>query len=113
MKLFYYQDERGNFGDDLNPWIFYQYAPNVFNGEGDHLLGIGTLINSRAPAQGKKRVFGSGVGYHQPANINDDWQFLFVRGPLSAQALNLPADKGVTDPAILLADMVDLSLIHI
>jgi succinoglycan biosynthesis protein ExoV len=106
MKLFYYRDERGNFGDDLNPWVFYQYAPNVFNGEGDHLVGIGTLINSRAPAQGKKHVFGSGVGYHQAAKINDDWHFLFVRGPLSAQALKLPEDKGVTDPAILLADMV-------
>jgi len=106
MKLFYYKDSLGNFGDDLNPWIFYQLTPSMFDGQGDYLVGIGTLINSRAPADGFKRVFGAGVGYHQPAKLNGDWDFLFVRGPLSAQALNLPEDRGITDPAILLANMV-------
>ena len=31
MKLFYYKDPTGNFGDDLNPWIWYSLAPELFN----------------------------------------------------------------------------------
>lgn len=109
MNLFYYKDPIGNFGDDLNPWIWYSFLPDVLASEGDDVfVGIGTLINSRAPKYNKKYVFGSGVGYHGFPDVGDGtWDFDFVRGPLSAQKLGLPNDKFITDPAILVSLLVN------
>lgn len=107
MKLFYYKDPVGNFGDDLNPWIWYSLAPELFNDDdSDVLVGIGTLINSRAPEAPTKYVFGSGVGYHTFPNIDDKWKFYCVRGPLSAQRLGLDPALAITDPAVLLTQVV-------
>ncbi|AOF84303.1 polysaccharide pyruvyl transferase family protein [Hydrogenophaga sp. RAC07] len=102
MKLFYYKDKIGNFGDDLNPWIWYSLYPNLFdNNDSEILMGAGTLINSEAPKNVKKYVFGSGVGYHETPAIDSSWEFLWVRGPLSAQKLGLERKVALTDPAIL------------
>ena len=107
MKLFYYKDPIGNFGDDLNPWIWYSLAPELFDDDGSEVfVGIGTLINSRAPVAHVKYVFGSGVGYHQFPDVTDRWNFYCVRGPLSAQRLGLDAAKAITDPAVLLTQVV-------
>lgn len=107
MKLFYYKDPIGNFGDDLNPLIWYNLAPELFDDDGSQVLvGIGTLINSRAPADPVKYVFGSGVGYHQFPKIDDKWQFYCVRGPLSAQRLGLDPALAITDPAVLLTQVL-------
>lgn len=107
MKLFYYKDPIGNFGDDLNPWIWYSLVPELFNeDDSEVLVGIGTLINSRAPLAPTKYVFGSGVGYHQFPKIDDKWQFYCVRGPLSAQRLGLDVSLAITDPAVLLTQVV-------
>ena len=107
MKLFYYKDPIGNFGDDLNPLIWYGLAPELFDEDGSELLvGIGTLINSRAPTGPAKYVFGSGVGYHQFPHIDDKWKFYCVRGPLSAQRLNLDPALAITDPAVLLTQVI-------
>ncbi|PZP96699.1 polysaccharide pyruvyl transferase family protein [Pseudorhodoferax sp. Leaf265] len=108
LKLFYYRDGRGNFGDDLNPWIWYSLYPGIFDDQApDHFLGIGTLINDRAPRDGKIWVCGSGAGYHGAAPVSEDWSFVFVRGPKTAARMNLPVDKAITDPGILVADLLD------
>lgn len=105
MDLFYYKG--GNFGDDLNPWIWETLAPELFDGERDTLfLGIGTLINSNVPAAPLKVVFGTGVGYMSPATVDEKWQFSCVRGPLSAQRLGLDPSLAITDPAVLLTQVV-------
>lgn len=107
MKLFYYKDPVGNFGDDLNPLIWYTLAPELFNTDGSSVLvGIGTLINSRAPEAPVKYVFGSGVGYHKFPPITEKWQFYCVRGPLSAQRLGLDPSYAITDPAVLLTEVL-------
>jgi succinoglycan biosynthesis protein ExoV len=107
MKLFYYKDPIGNFGDDVNPFIWYSLAPELFDDDGSEVLvGIGTLINTRAPVAPTKYVFGSGVGYHQFPRIDDKWQFYCVRGPLSAQRLGLDPSLAITDPAVLLTQIV-------
>lgn len=107
MKLFYYKDPIGNFGDDLNPLIWYNLAPELFDDDGsDVLVGIGTLINSRAPLEPNKYVFGSGVGYHQFPDISKKWEFYCVRGPLSAQRLGLDPSLALTDPAVLLTQVL-------
>ncbi|NNG24214.1 polysaccharide pyruvyl transferase family protein [Telluria aromaticivorans] len=107
MKLFYYKDPIGNFGDDLNSLIWYNLAPELFdNDDSEVLVGIGTLINSRAPVMPTKYVFGSGVGYHQFPKIDDKWQFYCVRGPLSAQRLGIDPSLAITDPAVLLTQVL-------
>lgn len=107
MKLFYYKNPIGNFGDDLNPLIWYNLAPELFDqDESEVLVGIGTLINSRAPLAPIKHVFGSGVGYHTFPNIDDKWKFHCVRGPLSAERLGLDRSLAITDPAVLLTQVM-------
>lgn len=107
MKLFYYKDPIGNFGDDLNSLIWYGLAPELFDDDGSEVLvGIGTLINSRAPLAPTKYVFGSGVGYHQFPTIDEKWQFYCVRGPLSAQRLGISPSLAITDPAVLLTQVL-------
>lgn len=105
MRLVYYKDGFGNFGDDLNPLIWYSLFPTLFDNSSDNgvILGIGTLINDRAPQNVKVHVLGSGVGYHGRARVNDDWNFEFVRGPRSAQALSLAPDKAICDPSVLVS----------
>lgn len=107
MKLYYYQDPAGNFGDDLNPWLWYGLAPELFDEDGSKLLvGIGTLINSKVPAQPRKLVFGSGVGYNAAPKIDADWKFYCVRGPLSAQTLGLDKSLALSDPAVLITQLM-------
>ncbi|MEJ7808150.1 MAG: polysaccharide pyruvyl transferase family protein [Telluria sp.] len=107
MKLYYYQDPAGNFGDDLNPWLWYSLAPELFDDDSSALLlGIGTLINSKVPALPRKLVFGSGVGYNAAPTIDDAWKFYCVRGPLSASALGLDPSLAMTDPALLVTQLM-------
>lgn len=106
MKLFYYKHPSGNFGDDLNPWIWESLAPELFDDDDSRLLvGIGTLINDKAPPDPIKLVFGSGVGYNGTPHIDARWHFYCVRGPRSAQFLNLDPSLAISDPAVLLTQV--------
>lgn len=102
MKLYYFQDPLGNFGDDLNPWLWDRLMPSVFDGRDDELLvGIGTLINHRLPVAPMKHIFGSGLGYGEAPAIDNRLRFHAVRGFETAAALGLPHEKVITDAAIL------------
>jgi polysaccharide pyruvyl transferase len=103
MKLYYYKDELGNFGDDLNPWLWDKVLPGFLD-EDEHewLIGIGTLLNHKLPVSGIKHVFGSGYGYGSKPKLDDTYNFLCVRGPKTAEALNLPKAVALTDSAILI-----------
>lgn len=119
MLLYFHKDPQGgNFGDELNPWLWHRLFPGMFSGELYHdprlrgefgegeplFVGIGTLINARVPARNPKIVFGSGMGYGDPPHLDSSWEIRFVRGPLTAERLQLPAGKAIADPAILAAD---------
>lgn len=111
MKLYYYKDEHGNFGDDLNPWFWDHYLGDVLDDDAnkDIVVGIGTLINHRVPTTPVKHVMGSGVGYGaMPAGDIGKWHFHFVRGPLSCEKLGLDKDRYVTDPAVLIPTLLPL-----
>lgn len=105
MKLYYYQHDNSvrNFGDDLNPWIFNRLFPDCFKQDDNiRFIGIGTILNSKTwPDSKTKIVFSSGVGYGELPAINENWKIYCVRGPLTAEKLNLPKHLAIADGAIL------------
>ena len=108
MKVHYYKTAAGNFGDDLNEWLWHDLLPGVFDdNEECRFAGIGTIISSALPPAKKWIVFSSGVGYGvPPANFgNESWNILSVRGPLTAHVLGLPKEKAITDGAALLSTL--------
>jgi succinoglycan biosynthesis protein ExoV len=110
LKLYYFKSADGvpNFGDDLNPWIWRQLLGEYIADESDTVFaGIGTLLNDRFPRARRTIVFGAGVGFGSGApHVDASWTFYCVRGPLSAQALGLPAAMAITDPALFVADLL-------
>jgi len=111
MKLYYYKDpdNKINFGDDLNPWLWNNLYSDIFDNDADNIfVGIGTLLNNNIPVEPRKIVFSSGVGYgnNKPPVIDDLWKIYCVRGPLSAKALGLEINKGIIDGAYLLKNIV-------
>jgi succinoglycan biosynthesis protein ExoV len=107
MKLYYYNGKEkainaSNFGDELNPWLWDKLIPNLLNQDEQTLfVGIGTLLNEHLPNAPEKIIFGSGVGYGKTPKLDCKWNIYFVRGKLSANALGIDPEKGLTDPAIL------------
>lgn len=102
MKLFYYQDPEGNFGDDLNAWLWPRLIPDLLDDDdGTLFVAIGSILDRRIPQEPQKIVFGTGVGYGLLPVLGERWQIWCVRGPLTARALGLPARLAVTDPAAL------------
>ena len=96
MKYLYFKSDKGNFGDDLNPWLW----PKIFEGkitDEDHtyFLGIGSILHSGnhkllSIENNKKIVFGTGVrpsSNYESLNINNNWDIMFLRGPYSSWAL--------------------------
>ncbi len=109
MKLHYWKAAGGNFGDDLNPWLWPQLLPNFFDeDETTFFVGIGSILSEEAmPRRGRKVVFGSGAWFGKPLpRIDDSVTVYCVRGPLSAQVLRLPAHAAVTDGAVLVRTLV-------
>lgn len=103
MKLHYYKptDETSNFGDELNKFLWEHYFPNYFDqDESVVFFGIGTILRAakKQYPNSKIIVFGSGAhGIEQ--TLEPNFQVVFVRGPLSAAALN--GVEYITDPAII------------
>ena len=102
-----YRTSRGNFGDDLNDWLWPLLAPELCEaGNPNIFLGIGTIISTSIPADKIKVVFGSGIGTQRPPDVSQGWHFYAVRGPLTAARLGLPEKLALTDPAILVRSLV-------
>ena len=117
MKLFFCRIPDGNFGDDLNPYLWPQLLPGAFDGTAEYrpkdnhatladphdelFVGIGTLIRRELPQTAVKHVFGSGFGYGEPP-VDPNWHYHCVRGPLTAARLGLAPSLAITDPAVLI-----------
>lgn len=111
MKIHHISNVNGNFGDELNGWMWRELYPELFDSHGDDdgidFIGIGTILDRHLPTRGLNVVLGSGTGYAPPPDIRANpaqWCVYGVRGPLTAQLLDLPREAVLTDPAILLAD---------
>lgn len=102
MKIYFFKDPKGNFGDDLNLWLWPTFLGDILDDNDSELfVGIGTLLNERLPANAHKHVFGSGIGYGSLPVIDQQFTFHAVRGHETAKALKLPPTTVITDPAIL------------
>ena len=112
MKVFYYKSKKGNFGDDINSWLWSSLAPGLFDNDSNTMVsGIGTIIDSYMPVAQKWYVFSSGVGYGYPPKSfgSENWETLCVRGPLSANILGLSKDKFITDGAAFINCLPEFS----
>lgn len=110
MRLYFHQTPQGNFGDDINKWLWHELLGIDFDQSQDRVLvGIGTIFDKRIPAAKTKIIMGSGVGYGPVPDIHCDnsYDIRFVRGPKSCQALGLDSSKGITDAAYLVRDYVE------
>lgn len=112
MKLAYFRDPDGNFGDDLNPWLWDQLLPGFVDDidDGRLLVGVGTILEpwfaADLPGDVRKIVVGSGAGMSVPPMKSDaSWEFICVRGPLTAAYLGLDVSVVATDPAMCIRDL--------
>jgi len=105
MQYLYFKSERGNFGDDINPWLW----PKLFkdlNPADTYFLGIGSILHQGNKSlstikNSEKIVFGTGLrpskNYKRFA-IDEKWDIRFLRGPLSSFSFNNNF-KYITDAA--------------
>jgi succinoglycan biosynthesis protein ExoV len=117
VKIHLLKQVHGNFGDELNQWLWHALLPGVWS-DGDDVLfvGIGTILDKNLPPARMKIVFGTGAGYTAgPPDISGNssrWRIYGVRGPLTARALKLDERFVMTDPAILLATLQEFAGLH-
>jgi succinoglycan biosynthesis protein ExoV len=111
LKINYFTCDEGNFGDDLNEWIWDRLIPGWRQWDHDvTLLGVGTLINDRLIDELRDAnvlILGTGVGYGDDilrASIPENWDIKSVRGPNSARQLGISETRGLIDPAVMVAD---------
>ena len=115
MNYHYFKAKKGNFGDDLNPWIW----SRLFHGNSDEdtlLLGIGSILHDRNHeltelSNKKKIVFGTGVRPSASYNnliIDNSWDIRFLRGPLSSFTFDNEY-KYISDAAYAIRHVKDFS----
>jgi hypothetical protein len=109
MQPFYWESAHGNFGDDLNLWLWDFLLPGFREVHSEILLvGVGTVLNrALLPQATRKLVVGSGFGYGTLPDFSDpaEWDIRCLRGPLTAAKLGLDFKLGIIDPAVMVADM--------
>jgi Polysaccharide pyruvyl transferase len=109
MKIHMTTGVEGNFGDELNAWLWHDLFPTLFDADeadGVNFIGIGSILDERLPVRGLNVVLGTGTGYARAPNVHAAaarWCIYGVRGPLTARLMDLPDDTVLTDPAVLLA----------
>ncbi len=105
MRLFYW-DRKPNFGDHLNVDLWNHLLPTTFDGDPSSVfIGIGTVLSSSRgfgfEAAKHKIVMGAGAGIGTVPQLDASWRVYCVRGPLTAQLLQLEPSAAVTDPGVL------------
>lgn len=103
MNLIYFKSDIGNFGDDLNPWLWKKLLGNFSDYRDDvDFVGIGSILDSRIleNTTNRKVIFGSGVrDFDFKIKKEDNVDIRFVRGPVTARLLD---SNYITDSAYAL-----------
>lgn len=116
-----YWDKSINLGDTANQWLWRRLRPDLFASDaGGYLAGIGTLLFHQAffreVRNTRDRIVVFGTGYRksdpklQVPMDPDRLDIRFVRGPLTARALQIdPEQYAITDAAycLLLDPIID------
>src|SRR6266850_3493890 len=100
MKLYFHHVKGGNFGDDLNQFLWQKlFGELIGNSDDDLFIGIGSIFDNRlAELKQKKIVFGTGLRCQRTLpRIDDSYDIRFLRGPVSSQALGRN-DPWISDP---------------
>jgi len=108
MNLIFYKSEKGNFGDDLNSWLWPQlFGEKILLENSDTaFLGIGSILmkNSffieKANTYKNKIVFGTGLrSIKEEISFDDSWNIMFLRGPYSSLKLTNSLNNYISDSA--------------
>lgn len=111
MNILYHIEKNGNFGDDINEWLWDMVLPNWRELDKTvTIIGLGTLLSDKRftdTSDTTHVVLGSGTGYGRVPDsaLTRNWDIRFVRGPNTAAALGVGAEKAITDPAVLISDL--------
>ena len=104
MRLNYYK-RVNNFGDALNPLIFYKLLPGFFDDDPSiDFFGIGSIIGDTMKQSLHKIIFSSGFAYGNLPTLDSSYEIICVRGPLTAKALKIDQALAITDGAALLRE---------
>lgn len=114
MKYLFFKSKKGNFGDDLNPWLWPKIFGNNIQSKNTYFLGIGSILhnenhNLNGIKEAKKIVFGTGVRpsqFYTNLTLDKNWDVKFLRGPLSAAAVDNKYEY-ITDAAYVLRQLSD------
>lgn len=104
MELIYFKADIGNFGDDLNEWLWKRFFGDSFLLRPDFdFVGIGSIFDERLESDKLKIIFGTGVRdfLYRPVSFSK-YDIRFVRGPISAKAMGGDV-KFITDSAYCLS----------
>lgn len=113
MDYIYYKDAKGNFGDDLNAWLWPKFF-GAAHSNGDAFVGIGSILCKDSPLfkdlqHKRKIVFGTGVRpSYQAFKFDPSWDVKFLRGPFSSNYFNNKHEY-IADAAYGLGMMDDYS----
>ena len=103
MRLYHWKAPAGNFGDDLNPWLWEQLIPELSELGDDTVVfsGVGSSLHELLPKGSVNVLLGPGAGYDSIPRRN--YQIYALRGQLTARAMKAPADIPLGDPAVLIS----------
>jgi len=96
--------KKPNFGDKLNELIFPSILPEFFNDDDTlDFFGIGSILGFQMVRNSKQKIiFSSGFAYGKKPFIDDTFDIISLRGPLTAKVLNVDKKLAITDGALLL-----------
>lgn len=104
MRLYYYHAKGGNFGDELNAWLWPRLLGDLLGpDDGRTFVGIGSILDRRLDElPGFKIIFGTGINSQAKLpQITDQYDIRFVRGPISAASLG-GDHRWIADSAVAL-----------
>jgi len=111
LEVIYYVDAIGNFGDDLNSFMWHNLIPNLHKkNTNKKILGVGSIINSKIIHDNHVYVLGSGAGYGYLPSLSN-LSIFFVRGKLTTQLLNIDEQFAIADSAIFLTHLEEFKQI--